>query len=131
MPEVDVCYVNEQGELICGSSGTVSAQYSNARTSIQNALNTISAVSDSRLNLIMRLIEEVAQSPVSDNCIDTRSDDTVQSVHQILQTEPPVMLLFRYVSLPGNIMAAYYVQQDKFPAARGALDDWATLKIGC
>lgn len=122
-----VCYVNEQGEIICGTT-LATPQYSIVRRTVKTA---IAGISKQRLDLIMGLIEEVMQSPINDDCIAIRSGDTVQSVHDLLQRPSPVMLLYRYVALPGNIMATYYVQQNKFDAARDALDVWSTLKPGC
>jgi hypothetical protein len=126
---VDVCVVNEQGELICPDlQVSTTPEYSALKPVIKA---NVRGISPQRLNLIMGLIEEVMQSPLDDDCIKTRSSDTVQSVNVILQKKPPVMLLFRYVALPGNILAAYYVLQNKFAAARAALDDWSKLKPAC
>lgn len=133
MPPVqpDVCFVNEQGQLICGTSTgtTVDAR---TRAAVQSALGR---VSDERLNLITALITEVLDAPIDDRCIANRTDDIVQSVHILLQPPSPVMLLYRYVPVPGNIMATWFIHQidlhDNFAAARRALDDWADLKEGC
>jgi hypothetical protein len=124
----DVCFVNEQGELICGASRGTTPKYGSVRSVLRA---NVAGISRERLDLIMGLIEQVMQSPLNDACIKTRSSDTVESVKDILGKQPPVMLLYRYVALPGDILAAYYVQQDNFPAARGALDHWSTLKPGC
>ena len=127
----DVCYVNEQGELKCGS--TAPPYRSLYESDIKPAIQTAQpGISPQRLSLIMRLIEQVMQSPLDDACIDTRSDDTVGSVQDVLATTAPLMLLYRYYSLPGDILAAYYVQQGDYDQARGALDHWAPpLKAGC
>lgn len=130
MPAVqpDVCYVNEQGQLICGTSLATMTISADGVSQIHAALGD---VSDTRFQLILSLIAEVLQAPATDECIGTRSEDTARSVHELLQAVRPAMLLYRYFALPGNIMAAYYVQQDGFAAAREALDHWNSLKSGC
>ena len=130
MPTVqpDVCYVDAQGQLICGTSLATTTISADSVSQIHAALGD---VSDTRFQLILSLISEVLASPVSDTCIDTRSGDIAASVHDLLQSPTPVMLLYRYVALPGNVMAAYYVQQNQFGGARQALDQWSSLKPGC
>jgi hypothetical protein len=126
---VDVCFVNEQGELICPTTKEGSTPKFGALKPVLKA--NVPGISPQRLALIMSLIEEVMQAPINDDCIKTRTSDTVDTVHYILQKKPPVMALYRYVAIPGNILAAYFVQQNKFAGARAALDDWAVLKPGC
>ena len=126
----EVCYVNEQGEIICGESHVdvdVTA-YDQIKSAVQSQFPDIS---NERLMLILRLIAEVKNSPLTNACIDTRSNDTVDSVHVLLAEEPPVMLLYRYVGLPADVMATYYTQQTKFRAAFAVLDRWKTLKPSC
>ena len=126
----DVCVVNEQGELKCDPNILVPPRFGAAREAIKTALGS---VSDPRLDLIMQLIEEVLQAPIDDRCFAIRNEDIAESVHVLVQKPSPVMLLYRYIQLPGNIMAAYFIQQNNFDAARGALDDWSksNLKPAC
>ena len=72
-----------------------------------------------------------SSAPITAPCIGLRSSDIAASAKAVLSPEMPLMLLYRYKSLPGNILAAYYVQQGKYLEARGALDHWGTLKPGC
>jgi hypothetical protein len=126
----DVCVVNEQGELKCDPTILATPRYTGARAAIKNALGP---VSDPRLDLIMQLIEEVLQAPIDDSCFTIRNSDIEESVHVLVQKPSPVMLLYRYIQLPGNIMATWFIQQNNFDAARDALDDWSkgNLKPGC
>jgi hypothetical protein len=123
----DVCYVDAQGNIICGTY-TATPIDADTRSAVGSAFPTLT---DVRANLIAALVKEVQNAQVNDNCIASRTDDIVQSVRILLQSQTPVMLLYRYVPLPGNIMAAYSVQQNKFEQARAALDDWSILKPGC
>jgi hypothetical protein len=123
----DVCYVDAQGQLICGTFTGTSVD-ANTRQAIDNDFGP---VSDPRANLMAALVKEVQNAQISDSCISTRTDDIVQSVRLLLQPPSPVMLLYRYVSLPGNVMASYFVQQNHFDQARAALDDWSSPKPGC
>ena len=126
----DVCYVNEQGEIICGESHSDAdvTAYDQIRGAIQTQFPNITG---ERLNLILRLIVEVQNSPLTDSCVGSRSNDTVDSVNVLLADEPPVMLLYRYVGIPGDVMATYYTQQTKYRAAFAVLDRWKTLKPSC
>lgn len=123
----DVCYVDAQGQLICGTFTGTSVD-ANTRQAIDNDFGPLS---DPRANLMAALVKEVQNAEISDSCIATRTDDIVQSVRLLLQPPSPVMLLYRYVSLPGNVMASYFVQQNHFDQARAALDDWSSPKPGC
>ena len=123
----DVCYVDAQGRLICGTFTGTSVD----TTTRQAIDNDFGPLSDPRANLMAALVKEVQNAQISDSCIATRTDDIVQSVRLLLQPPPPVMLLYRYVSLPGNVMASYFVQQNQFDQARAALDDWSSPKPGC
>jgi hypothetical protein len=123
----DVCYVDAQGQLICGTFTGTSVD----TTTRQAIDNDFGPLSDPRANLMAALVKEVQNAQISDSCIATRTDDIVQSVRLLLQPPPPVMLLYRYVSLPGNVMASYFVQQNQFDQARAALDDWSSPKPGC
>jgi hypothetical protein len=123
----DVCYVDAQGQLICGTFTATSVD-ANTKQAIVNAFGPLS---DARANLIAALVKQVQEAQITDSCIEARTDDIVQSVRILLEAPPPVMLLYRYVSLPGNIMGAYFVQQGDFNSARAALDDWGILKPGC
>jgi hypothetical protein len=126
----DVCYVNEQGEIICGESHTDADV--TALDQIKDAIRGQSPnISDERLDLILRLITEVENSPLTDACIQSRGNDTVDSVNVLLAEEPPVMLLYRYVGIPADVMATYYTQQTKYRAAFAVLDRWKTLKPSC
>ena len=125
----DVCYVNAQGELQCGPEiTTMRTDLDAVRTAIAGAGIPITP---NKLELIVKLINEVLSSPLDDSCVGTRTDDTVASVKQILATQPPLMLLYRYFALPGDIMASYYVQRGKLVAANAAVTHWSTLKPGC
>jgi hypothetical protein len=129
MPQVqpDVCYVDAMGQLICGSFTATSVD-----TDTVNAIEAaFPSLSDPRVNLIAALVKAVQATTLTEECIAARTDDIVQSVGILLAPPPPVMLLYRYVSLPGNVMAAYFVQQNEFDAARAALDDWSSLKPSC
>jgi len=123
----DVCYVDAQGQLICGTFTGTSVD----TTTRQAIDNDFGPLSDPRANLMAALVKEVQNAQISDSCIATRTDDIVQRVRLLLQPPPPVMLLYRYVSLPGNVMASYFVQQNQFDQARAALDDWSSPKPGC
>jgi hypothetical protein len=121
-----VCYVDENGTLICDS------RVDTADGKLKTAVKTmLPGASNPKVDLIARLVAAIQNAPIDDDCIDLRADDIVGAVNVMLAKPDPVMLLFRYVALPGNILAAYYVQQNEFPAAHGALDHWSTLKPGC
>lgn len=125
----DVCYVNAQGELQCGPQPIeIKSGLDSVRTAIMGAGVDIPP---NKLDLIMQLINQVLVSPLDDACTLRRTDDTVGSVQQILAAQPPLMLLYRYFALPGNIMATYYLQQHNYVAAYGAVTHWSTLKAGC
>ena len=126
----DVCYVNEQGEIICGEShnDVDLTAFDQIRAAIHTQWPDLS---DERLDLILRLIAEVRNSPLTNACIQSRSNDTVDSVNVLLAEEPPVMLLYRYVGIPADVMATYYTQQTKYRAAFAVLDRWKTLKPSC
>lgn len=128
-PNDDVCHVNEQGELICSHEAAIKGPQAEA---IQAAIqNNVSGISPERLDLIVRLANEVLLSPLDDACIGKRSGDAVESIHLVLETEPPVMLLYRYFALPGNILATFYKRRGNFIALHNAIEHWSTLKPGC
>lgn len=126
-----VCYVNAQGELKCGS--TIAAYDSRYENALKPDIESIPGIGPNRVALLLQIIDKVMKSPLDDSCIGNRLHDTVDSVVDVLATESPIMLLYRYNTLPGNIMGAYYVQQDDFEAARDALDHYApgNLKASC
>jgi hypothetical protein len=126
----DVCYVNAQGELICGVS--LLAYDASADKEIKECIEkTRGALSPGRWKLIAQLINEVLACPIDDKCVTTRSTDVVGSVQVLLDAPPPVMLLYRYTSLPGDIMAAYDMQQHKIKAACDAQGRWGKTKPAC
>jgi hypothetical protein len=128
MAKADICFVNEQGELICDSENIDGAD-GKLKASIKKTM--LPGTSDPRVDLIVKLTQAVQNAPIDDACIALRSDDTVGCVNVALAVADPVMVLFRYVALPGNILAAYYVQQNDFKRAYGALKHWHSLKPGC
>lgn len=129
MPQVqpDVCYVDAFGNIICGTFTATSID-ADTRSAVDSAFPTLG---DARANLIAALVKEVQNAGVGDGCITLRTDDIVQSVRILLQSQTPVMLLYRYVPLPGNVMATYFVQQGRYVEAGVAQQDWSTLKPGC
>jgi hypothetical protein len=126
----DVCYVNPEGELICSGSLTPrdTTPFHGLASHIQAAAPN---VGPNALALIIQLAAEVATSPLTDECIGTRGPDTVGSVRQILDTNAPVMLLYRYYRLPGDILATYYISKAQYDAARAALNHWSEVKDAC
>ena len=126
----DVCYVNAQGELMCG--GSIERYDIKWDATLKPAIEgAIEGISPERLSLILALADQVMKSPLTDACINTRTTDTVDSVQQVLNTPPPVMLLYRYVSLPGNIMAAYFMQNHNVMGAYDCQKRWSNTKPAC
>ena len=141
----EVCYVNADGELKCGA--TISVYDSRYEAAVKSGVEAIAGIGPNRVALILQLIDKVMQSPLDDSCIATRTTDTVDSVVDVLATPAPIMLLYRYSTLPGEIMAMYYMHQvqitqssgggekakSNFDAARYALDRYAptNLKPAC
>ena len=141
----EVCYVNADGELKCGTA--ISVYDSRYEAAVKSGVEAIPGISPNRVALILQLIDKVMQSPLEDSCVGTRSNDAVDSVVDVLATPAPIMLLYRYSTLPGEIMAMYYVHQvqitqlpsgeekakNNFDAARYALDHYAptNLKSRC
>jgi hypothetical protein len=126
MPEThDVCYVNDQGEVVCPTAELITPAYETLRTDIETAFPE---VGPNRIELIIRLLGQVIDSPLDDECIGTRTPDTVASVNRILAEQPPVMLLYRYFRLPADILSAYYYEQAKYSAAFDAQTRWSTVK---
>ena len=125
---VNLCHVNEQGELKCDDRGPVKGPHFDA---IRAALQGVAGISPTRLDCIVLLINEVLQSPLSDACIGERCDDTVKSVRYILDKTSPIMLLYEYFALPGNILATYYIQKGDYVAAHEAVQRWSKLKHRC
>lgn len=127
----DVCYVNAQGELKCGVS--VALYDVRGEASLKAAIESYigSPVSLERYKLIARLAKEVMTAPISDACVATRADDAVGSIQVVLGATPPVMLLYRYDSLPGDIMSAYYMQEHEIKSAYDAQNYWSSTKPAC
>ena len=128
-PPSDVCYVNENGVLVCGDSGPRPT----GADAVERALRSILRdIPPDRLDLAVYLALEVFNSPLDDKCIGHRHRDVVDSVHQLLRSNPPSMLLYRYATVPGDIMATYDIVNKKdYGAARQALDYFAVPKPAC
>lgn len=124
----DVCKVNEQGEIICGIVRVVEPLNATAEEAIRAALSSFPS---NRITLIIELIGQVANSPLDDACIGTRTVDTVDSVQALLDTTPPAMLLYRYFPLAGDAMAAYYIDKSKYIEMLKVLEHFATTKPAC
>ncbi|CAN5271477.1 hypothetical protein BH09GEM1_BH09GEM1_32740 [soil metagenome] len=127
----DVCYVNAQGEFICDVSVALydAREEAPLRAAIESYVG--SPVSLERYQLIARLAMQVVTAPISDACVATRADDAVGSMKVVLGATPPVMLLYRYDSLPGDILSAYYMQEHKVMNAYDAQAHWSTHKPAC
>ena len=127
MDDFEVCHVNEQGELICDDKGlTKGTQFDQFQVVLQ-PLN----LSAERLELIVYLMLEVIGSPLTNECIASRSDEAVKSVRYVLDHLCPTMSLYKYSPLPGRMLATYAIEQGNFETARQALDHWAVLKECC
>lgn len=84
-----------------------------------------------RVALIAALIKEVLDSPLSPDCIATRTTDVVQSAHILLDMKPPAMIMYKYSTLPGNILGTYYVNQSDYATARMVFNMYDTAKPAC
>ena len=124
-----LCYVSAGGQIVCDGSTEVDTLSANKKAALAKLLGT--SVGKNQIDLISALIKAVLEADLDDTCIGTRTIDTVQSVQQVLAASPPVMFLYHYNSLPGVVMAQFYMSLGKFKKADALLKMWGTTKPGC
>ena len=124
------CHVTPQGEVVCDD--IIVRDPVPIAEAIGLALQTKGVdVPREKLLLIARLALEVLASPLDDACIGWRADDAVGSVNQILAQDAPLMLLFKYSTLPANIMATYFDNKGDFIQLQKVLQEWSKTRSAC
>jgi hypothetical protein len=125
-----VCYVNEQGQVICSGSS-----YTEAPASTRSALSDVQALypalGESALKLIAKFIELVNASQISDPCIGWRAKEIAQSMALLLAPSPPAMLMYHFSQLPANILATYYLHVGQPVNAAYIVREYATTRTAC
>lgn len=125
------CHMNAQGELICPN--TVAALMEESTwTNVNGALDAlIPPPGQKKRDLIRKLIEAVHASQLSDTCVGSRTNDAVQSIVTVLAQDPPVLMAYRYVPLPGDVLASFYMARGRMVEAAKATARWSTLDPQC
>lgn len=127
------CHMNAQGDLICPTAATTTPLSETIWANVQSALNELPVAErgPERLTLIRRLIEVVVSSPLTDSCIGVRTADAVGSLTTIVASDPPVLLAYRYVSLPGDVLASFYTGRGRWVEAHKVAERWSVLDPSC
>ncbi len=127
------CHMNAQGDLICPTAATTVPLSDTIWASVQSALSDLPAEQrgPARLALIRKLIEVVVASPLTDSCIGVRTPDAVGSLTTILASAPPVLLAYRYVALPGDVLASFYTGRGRWVEAHKVAERWSELDPSC
>jgi hypothetical protein len=127
------CYLNAQGEMICPTETITVPIDESIWANVQTALSglPISQRGEKRSALIRKMIEVIAQSPLADECVYVRTNDAVTSLTQILATPSPVLLAFRYATLPGDVLASYFTDRGRLVEAAKVTSRWSTLDASC
>jgi hypothetical protein len=129
-----MCHVTETGEVVCPPDKVYDVQ---SITLISEAIAAgfadkgMDPLPTERAKLIAKLVYEVLNSPLDDACVGWRAPDALESVNQVLAESPPVMLLFKYFALPGNVMATYFDKKGDYIALRGVAKGWSDLRSAC
>lgn len=124
-----VCYISDQGTWICDSTMRAAMLSAAERKAVRTALRD--KADPNRIKLILALIEEVLAAPIDDDCVGKRTKRAAQTLQLVLAKKPPSMIMYRTSKLPGEVLGTYYVNQQKFDAARGVLDYYANPEPAC
>lgn len=108
-----VCRVTPDGDVIC-EKGTEPEQPKldkgvqvRLETALEEAFPT--AWGPNKIKLALAVLNVIAASKLPDSPnIPRRAAPVVDSVFQLLQAEPPSILLYNFSELPANVMGAYF-----------------------
>jgi hypothetical protein len=116
-----VCHVNEQGEIICGPTRLpVNVFTAQAQADLQAVLLPLMN-SPAKVALVMQTAQKIWDSTLDDANIRLRADDVAESAEQLLTTDTPIILTYKHIALPGNILAAYLTQKANYAGAHKAV----------